>query len=192
MHRPIWMQIHKKTLVPTKRNIKHSMRSDWKQVSKLSYDDCDRLFACQEIGGEISTDADFIQAIFNDYGAGDYYCLAGGKGFPHFWNFLMFRVDEDGRFIRTKSNTTFRKRKRVKRDSEIDKLEALKDKTRIEEWDKIEEQIAEQKYKESVSQLGIDGKKRFGPHPYLIITTRVQKLGSVKPIEEQTEEQGFW
>jgi len=194
MHKPIWIQIHKKIRVPSIRKIKHNFRSDWKQIIVLSYDDTNRLFACQEMGGEIVSDVDFIQAIFNEFGEGDYYCLAGGKGFPHFWNFLMFRIDEDGNFIRTKSNTTFRKRRRIKRDSEIDMLESLKDKTSyMSDWDEIDEKIKEVKWKESLEQSGeIKDRKRFGPHPYLKITTRVHKLASVKPIKKQEEEQGFW
>jgi len=194
MHKPIWIQIHKKIRVPSIRKIKHNFRSDWKQVNVLNYDDINRLFTCQEEGGQIISDVDFIQAIFNEFGEGDYYCLAGGKGFPHFWNFLMFRVDEDGNFIRTKSNTTFRKRKKVRRDSEIEVLESLKDKTPyMGDWDEIDEKIKEVKWRESLEQSGeLNGKKRFGPYPYLKITTRIHKLASVKPIEEQKEEQGFW
>ena len=70
MPQPILIRIHKKTLVPTKRRIKHNARSDWKIKGKIDYEDSEQIFFV--LGGLIKTDAQFAKALFDDFGPGEY------------------------------------------------------------------------------------------------------------------------
>ena len=100
MPQPILIRIHKKTLVPTKRRIKHHTRSDWKIKGKIDYEDSEQIFFV--LGGLIKTDAQFAKALFDDFGPGEYMCIYWRKGMKGFRNFINLKCFEDGYFQQTK------------------------------------------------------------------------------------------
>lgn len=97
MHNPIILLIRKKKLVPTKRQIKHQERSDWKLPCKVSYEQSAEIFF--EIGGgPIRTDAQFAALILKDFGPGEYSILDSRKGRKGFKRFIQFIVKSNGYF----------------------------------------------------------------------------------------------
>ena len=110
MHNPIILLIRKKKLVPTKRQIKHQERSDWKLIWKVSYEQSAEIFF--EIGGgPIKTDAQFAALILKDFGKGEYSILDCRKGRKGFRSFMHFIVKSDGYFKQVKAGVYKNKRK---------------------------------------------------------------------------------
>ena len=110
MHNPIILLIRKKTKVPTKRQIKHQERSDWKLKWKVSYEQSAEIFF--EIGGgPIKTDAQFAALILQDFGPGEYSILDIKKGRKGFRSFMHFIVDSKGYFQQVKAGVYKNKRK---------------------------------------------------------------------------------
>ncbi len=110
MHNPIILLIRKKTKVPTKRQIKHQERSDWKLIWKVSYQQSAEIFF--EIGGgPIKTDAQFAALILQDFGKGEYSILDCKKGRKGFRSFMHFIVKSDGYFQQVKAGVYKNKRK---------------------------------------------------------------------------------
>jgi len=93
MPQPILIRIHKKTLVPTKRQIKHHTRSDWKIKGKIDYEDSEQIFFV--LGGLIKTDAQFAKALFDDFGPGEYMCIYWRKGMKGFRNFIIDEASDE-------------------------------------------------------------------------------------------------
>lgn len=110
MHNPIILLIRKKTLVLTKKQIKHQYRNDWKLAWKVSYEQSAEIFF--EIGGgPIKTDAQFAALILQDFGAGEYSILDCKKGRKGFRSFMHFIVKSDGYFQQVKAGVYKNKRK---------------------------------------------------------------------------------
>ena len=110
MHRQIILLIRKKTEVPTKRQIKHQKRSDWKLAWKVSYEQSAEIFF--DIGGgPIKTDAQFAALILKDFGPGEYSILDIKKGRKGFRSFMHFIVKSNGYFKQVKAGVYKNKRK---------------------------------------------------------------------------------
>ena len=110
MHKPILLTVRKKELVPTKRQIKHKQRSDWKIACKVSYEQSAEIFF--EIGGGlIKTDAQFAALILKDLGPGEYSVLDSRKGRKGFKSFMHFIVKSNGYFQQVKAGSYINKRK---------------------------------------------------------------------------------
>jgi len=110
MHRQIILLIRKKKLVPTKKQIKHKERSDWKLIWKVSYEQSAEIFF--EIGGSpIKTDAQFAALILKDFGPGEYSILDIKKGRKGFRSFMHFIVKSNGYFQQVKAGVYKNKRK---------------------------------------------------------------------------------
>jgi len=110
MHNPILLLIRKKTLVLTKKQIKHQYRNDWKLAWKVSYEQSAEIFF--EIGGgPIKTDAQFAALILQDFGPGEYSILDIKKGRKGFRSFMHFIVDSKGYFQQVKAGVYKNKRK---------------------------------------------------------------------------------
>lgn len=58
--KPIRLLIRKKTLVPTKYQLKHQYISDWKKVCSIDYEKSKEILF--ELGGPVKTD-EFLQKI---------------------------------------------------------------------------------------------------------------------------------
>ena len=83
--KPIRLLIRKKTLVPTKYQLKHQYRSDWKKVCSIDYEKSREIFF--ELGGPVKTDGQFAKVVFENFGEGEYsviYWCKGRKGFRSF------------------------------------------------------------------------------------------------------------
>jgi hypothetical protein len=95
MPAPIKIRIHKKTLVPTKKQVKHSVRSDWKYIATIDYKKSAKLF--YYIGeGPLKNDAQFAKVIFDNYGSGEYLLIYWKLGMKGFKKFMQVDCDAEG------------------------------------------------------------------------------------------------
>jgi len=156
MHNPILLLIRKKKLVPTKRQIKHQERSDWKLIWKVGYQQSAEIFF--EIGGgPIKTDAQFAALILKDFGKGEYSILDIKKGRKGFRSFMHFIVKSNGYFQQVKAGVYKNKRK--------EKLEAEYSRAKFD----YHEMKSESNWDEMQTlQRKIDRADHAqGPYPYL-------------------------
>ena len=198
MHKPIFLLIRKKKLVPTKKQYKHQQRSDWKLPCKVNYEQSAEIFF--EIGGgPIKTDAQFAALILKDFGPGEYSILDSRKGRKGFRRFIQFIVKSDGYFKQVKAAVYKNKRK--------EKLEAEYARAKFD-------------YQESKSEYNWDEMQNLqkkidradhaqGPYPILqslqpryrehkiegwegLEEIEVEDEESEEPHEENVQETGFW
>lgn len=166
--KPILLRIRKKTKVPTKYQLNHLWRSDWKMAGVISYADSMRMFA--NIGnGPIKTDAQFAKYLYQSYGEGIYSILAWRKGRVGFWSFLTIELDSSG-FARVPKNVTSEEREKKANIRNYKRLqEKLKKTTDNDERQEIKELINDAKddieFDEEMAELDVDVKR--GPTPYL-------------------------
>ncbi|HVY01163.1 MAG TPA: hypothetical protein VHA12_00145 [Candidatus Nanoarchaeia archaeon] len=100
MQQALTLIIYKKTLVPTKRQIKHQYRSDWKLVEKLDNAWTESNLKC--FGhGKIEWDSELIYLIHQRYGDGEYMISAFRKGRRGLYLFMKFICNASG-FMRKK------------------------------------------------------------------------------------------
>lgn len=117
---PITISIRRKTPVPTRRQISHQYRNDWKPIYKIDYSDSIALF--KEVGnGPIVTDADFARAIYKDLGPGEYSCIYWKKGKKGFSSLIMLKYDENG--FRQVKPGVYKPRKKLNKKQELDMIE---------------------------------------------------------------------
>ncbi len=67
MPHPIRIRINKGTRVPTKRQINHQERTDWKTVGVIDYSESPGIFSYLGNGG-ISNDAQFARLLIENFG----------------------------------------------------------------------------------------------------------------------------
>ena len=73
------IRIRKKTTVPTKYQLNHQYRSDWKLVGVIDYEQSALVF--NSIGnGPVRTEAQFAKLIYDNYGPGVYSCIYWQQG----------------------------------------------------------------------------------------------------------------
>ncbi|MBU1082653.1 MAG: hypothetical protein KKB59_19365 [Spirochaetes bacterium] len=142
--KPIKIRIRKKTKVPTKYQAVHKWRSDWILVGIIEYVDSIGVF--KSVGnGEIETDAQFANALYNNYGEGIYSLIAWVKGRSGFWSFMNIELKKEGYRRLQKQMTQEMKEK----NDIIKKIRNLQEKQKkvvdIEEKTKITEELNELK-----------------------------------------------
>jgi len=94
--RNLTLTIKRKTLVPTKHQLNHNWRSDWKLVDVLRPEWAERNFSYFENGGRIKYVSEFTAFILRNFGEGEYLILAFKKGRKGFYSFLHFRCQDNG------------------------------------------------------------------------------------------------
>ena len=76
MLKPLLIKIRKKTKVPTKKQINHLWRSDWKKCGTINRADSVRIFKAINGTGLIENDAQFAKMLLNNFGVGIYSLIA--------------------------------------------------------------------------------------------------------------------
>src|SRR3989344_3667988 len=95
MPHPIRIAIHKKIEVPTKKQIKHDYRSDWKKVGVIDYSESPGIFSY--LGkGEIWNDAQFAKLLLQNFSEGEYMCIFWRKGMKGFRKFIQVVCEANG------------------------------------------------------------------------------------------------
>ena len=200
--KPVQILIRRKTRVPTKHQIKHLWRTDWRQCGKINYIDSYKLF--KRIGnGPIETDAQFARFIFEAYGPGTYICIFWKKGVSGFRRFIYLEVKNDS-FRIVKKEKTFEQRQKeasvrhlTKLRNELKKLKSMrKDTFDIEE--KIKEAEEDVNINEEIVLADLTNKN--APYPYLTITKPRYSFHPYEPINkpikarasQEVEANEFW
>jgi hypothetical protein len=195
MSKPILLLIRKKTLVLTRRQIKHEYRNDWKLICKVDYQKSAEIFF--EIGrGPVKTDAQFVALIFQDFGEGEYSVLDCKKGRKGFRSFIHFIVDSEGYFKQVKAGV-YKNRRKLDLQDEYARAKSEYQESKTESnWDELDE-----------LQKKIDRSEHAqGPYPYLeslqprYRVHRIEGFENREENEEQEEnnneevdqEPGFW
>ncbi len=171
--RPIQLQIRKKTLVPTKRQINNKWRSDWVTVAKISYQESVEIFRTINGTGRLTRDSEFAKEIYDSFGAGIYHVNAWRPRHKGIISFFFVECYDDG-FARTKKSMS--SEQKDKRDNVL-KLRRLKrELTELQGWEKDgkEEEIAELQ-----EELGFDTELVKLMQPTSITS---QYLTTTKPI----------
>lgn len=168
----IWLQIKRKTEVPTKYQRNHETRIDWKTVQTIEKEDSGRIF--QTVGnGPIKTTSEFVFLIRENFGQGHYMILGRTKTSPHFFLFLKFICDD--RYYKIEPTYTSYKKRKRKFVPRIHKniLRNIRIATTEEDRKFYQQELeyAEEQDKEK----GLTQNRR-GPSPYLINTPRVGQL----------------
>lgn len=120
MMKPIHMRIRKKTKTPTKNNLIHKYRYDWKTVGVINYSQTPSLFKSIG-GGPIETDAQFAKWLKENYGVGVYSVLAWRKGREGFWGFIKVECRMET-FTRLRKNKSSEKKEREKIVTEYNEM----------------------------------------------------------------------
>lgn len=170
MPRPIKLLIQRKTLVPTKRNIVHAFRSDWKKVYILEYEQTPLLFNYIAGVGPIKTDAQFAKWIKDNFGVGDYYIIGFRKGRQGLWPFLRITCEAESFHIVQKKETAEQKELREGR-SEYRRInrqlkQAESDEEREEIKERVNDVLEDYELSKEIVELTEENVKR-GPAPYL-------------------------
>lgn len=189
---PISLLIQRKTKVPTKHQLKHLYRSDWRKVGKITYEDSKRLF--KNIGnvGVIETDAQFCNWLKDNFGAGIYFISAWRKGHKGFWSFMKVELKEDG-FRRLPKNITkdeLEKRQEIQEQKELKKRLALASKGETTE---IKEDIetSEEVVKIINEDIQESEKGKRGCYPYLKSMQPVYNFHGYEEYSEEAKEEEF-
>lgn len=97
--------VRKKTLVPTKNQIAHRFRSDWKPVGKIDYNLSRKLFRFFNYNPQgMQFDSEFAWYLFDNFGNGEYSVLAWKKGRKDFWSFIHLDCRQNG-YVRINKST---------------------------------------------------------------------------------------
>jgi len=157
------LDIVKKTRVLTKKQIVHAYRSDWKPIYRITYEHSRKLF--KVLNGEIETEAQFCNWIYERFGSGIYYFRLMKKGQKGFRSFLYVEIKEE-RFRRLKPMIRNIEREKYKMLSDIERLEIEKRDLSGEDREDKEDEI--QYTKEDLEDLGERARKKTKyPYPYL-------------------------
>jgi len=87
--------VRKKTLVPTRRQMVHMWRSDWKQIRRINFDEICSMFNYFNPEAKIVTDSQLAKLIKDNYGTGIYSILYYRKGKEGFASLMKFECKED-------------------------------------------------------------------------------------------------
>jgi hypothetical protein len=173
MSQPLWIQIKKKVRVPTKNVMaRHEERSDWPTLHTIDYEQSKEIF--EVVGnGPIKTTSEFVFLIHQEFGDGEYLCIARTKIGARFWRFLKFICDDFKKYIIIPTNVTHKVRKgRVISNKECKHLiKKINEATSTEE-----KRLYEQELLFEEEQLKKQVERRSGPQPYLINTPPQGKL----------------
>lgn len=201
MSRLLWIQIKRKTEVPTIYQANHETRIDWRTQETICQEKIEEIFSYFR-NGPIQTVSEFVYLIHEIFGAGHYMCIARAVNGAHFYLFLKFVCDN--RYYKIEPTyTSYKKRKRkFQPRRHIKLINKIKNATNEEDRKFYEQELAyaeEQDREKGLTQ------NRKGPYPFLINTPRVgelkemedyrEKINNINNNEETNEEeytQGFW
>lgn len=201
MSRLLWIQIKRKTEVPTIYQANHETRIDWRTEETIYQEKIEEIFSYFGTG-PIKTVSEFVYLIHEIFGEGHYMCIARAVNGSHFYLFLKFVCDDRDYKIEP-TYTSYKKRKRKFQPRRHTKLiKKIQGATNEEEKKFYEQELAyaeEQDREKGLTQ------NRRGPYPFLINMPRVGELKEMEDYrdkeininnneEVETEEyaQGFW
>jgi hypothetical protein len=181
---PIWLQIKKKITVPTNNEMaRYSERSDWKTMTELQYEDTKKIFSVLG-AGPIRTASEFVFLVRENFGQGNYMCMARTEKGARFWLFLKFICNNVDYKIEP-TYVSFKKRKgRVISNQECARLmKRVNLSTSSDERKFYEQELAfeEQKLKEQTDN-------RRGAYPYLINSPPTGKIYSMEDYRNKERE----
>jgi len=160
MPHPIRIRINKKTLVSTRRQIKHEYRNDWKTVGIIDYYESPGIFSYLG-NGLMKTDAQFAKSLIETFGPGIYTCIYWRKGMKGFRKFIMIKCTYEG-FNQMKAEVYKNRRKKFEKEQDLTRL-----KQELQEFDNPHEQEAIlDDIKKLEESLDYDARAQ-GPYPYL-------------------------
>jgi hypothetical protein len=170
------LRIRKKTLVPTKRQLVHEWRSDWRTVGIIEYSDGHKFFRHISPYGICETDAQFAKWLKDTFGVGIYSILGHQKGREGFYAFLKIEC-LDSSFARLSKNITQEQKEILDLAVEARKLNRqLKHAANEDEKSEIHSEISNIKddigLTKEIEELY---KNKAGPAPYLRSTMPVYK-----------------
>ncbi|MAG47082.1 hypothetical protein CL617_00625 [archaeon] len=195
--KPIKLRIRKKTRVPTKNQIIHQFRSDWKLVGIIDYPDSVRMF--KNIGnGPILTDSQFAKFIRSSWGDGIYSIIAWRKGYWGFWGFYYVEIANHG-FRRLKKQITYEQKEIVNLKIQIRKNEKkLLETKSISERNELLKDIEDLKQDIDMEKQikDLDKPVLSGPSPYLKQTQPIYRFHSYEDVIQETKKEvvvdEFW
>lgn len=183
---PLMLQIKRKTLVPTIRQINHQYRSDWKTLHTISYQQSCEVF--KVLGGTIETEAQFAKLLHDNFGNGAFLCVAFRKGLRGMWNFLKLVIDDNG-FRRVEKGMS--EEEKLIRNDLIDYRNLQKRYVEAEteqEKDYFGKEIGKMSYMDSIF-IKYSKKKRKGPMSYLKSTLPVYKAHEFEKYESKRDDE---
>ena len=122
--KPLLLIIRKKIRVPTKNQIVHQWRSDWKPIGKIQYKDSFSLLNAVNNTGLIKTDAQFAKLLYDNYGTGIFHVNAWRKGHVGIISFFFVELRSEG-FIRLKRNISRDEKEKLEDVAEFRRLKRL-------------------------------------------------------------------
>ena len=172
--KPILILIRKKVRVPTKFQLKHKWRSDWKKVGKIEYNQCQQLF--KPCGGIVGTDAQFAKFLYDNFGTGIFSTVYWKKGLAGVHAFMKVELYADGfrRLPKTKTQEQWEMEKARRR--------ILKLKNKIKkndgDFDELKSEIDEirEDYDMSKEIETMTSSRHSGVSPYLKSTIPIYKF----------------
>jgi len=191
---PPKLRIRKKTKVPTKYQLNHKWRSDWKTVGVIEYNVSIGLFKI--LNGNIENDAQFASFLYKNLGPGIYSILAWKFGYSGFWSFLTLELYDDG-YKRLQKSQTMEQREKWKASIQIKKLNKKILTTEPECKHQIQEEIDELKEEYDLNaEIENLLKKKRGPAPYLKTVMPIFKFHEYQSYNkdeyEEAEVDGLW
>lgn len=189
---PVSLLIQRKTKVPTKHQIAHMYRSDWKKVGKINYEDSKRLFKNIENVGIIETDAQFCNWLLDNFGVGTYFISAWRKGHKGFWSFMKVEIKEEGfrRLPKNVSKDELEKKQEIQEQKELKKRLATADKDEVVEI-KEDLETSDEVVKIIEEDMQESKKTKRGCYPYLKSIQPVYSFHSYEDYGEESKEEEF-
>lgn len=177
MARPIRVWIRQKVQVPSNSQVHHQQRSDWIRKAIITPEESFGVFRCINGTGLIANDAQFAKLIFDNFGQGEYSCIAWKHGQKGFWSFLHVICFED-RFKRVETGMTPEQKEAREQMTDYNRLKVQY--STAEDDNEKESILSEMRSTEdmlSVNQEIIKLSKggRRGPYPYLKTTQPIFK-----------------
>ena len=178
----LWIQIHKKTRVPTKKVMaRHEERSDWKLLHTIDYKQGMEVFEVFGCRGPIKTTSEFVFLIHKEFGEGDYNCVARTKTGARFWKFLKFKCDNRDYKIEPTFVTHKIRKGGVISNKECNELiRKINRSTSREERESYERELIFEE-----DRLKKQTEVRTGPNPYLINTPPTGKICEMEDYREK-------
>lgn len=124
--------VRKKTLVPTKRQLMHMYRSDWKPVWKIDFMTAVQLFNYLNSNATIVFDAQFTKLLRDKFGTGIYSVVYYKKGQNGFKSLIKCDIKEDV-WCKLPRHQTAEDREKAKLISEARKIKRLAQNAETEE-----------------------------------------------------------
>ncbi len=183
--KPMLIRIRKKTKVPTKNNLVHQYRYDWKTVGTMDYFSTPLLLKNIDGKGHIETDAQFAKWLKDNYGIGIFSVIAWVKGREGFWGFIKVQCNV-ATFQRLRRNESAVKREKNKLMLKYKEL-----KSQNPDDESVQEQIEDIEEDNEMNEIELDYEKNLknGPGRYLKTLKPIYRehLYDGEDVEEQEE-----